>query len=59
VKITCSWTGKQAYGSIERALMFAAKISAQEGRPYRPYKCNRCGCYHLSSKPNRWWATCR
>jgi hypothetical protein len=55
VKVTCSWTGKQAYGSLERALVFAAKISTQEGKPYRPYKCNRCGCFHLSSKPNRWW----
>ena len=39
MKITCVWTGKQAYGTIERALVFAAKISTREGRPYRPYKC--------------------
>jgi hypothetical protein len=54
-KLICPWTGKQVYGTIERALVFAAKISSQEGRTYRPYKCNRCGCYHLSSKPNRAW----
>jgi hypothetical protein len=55
MKVTCSWTGKQAYGTLERALIFAAKISTQEGRAYRPYLCPRCGCYHLSSKPLRWW----
>ena len=55
MKVTCTWTGKQAYGTLERALAFAGKIGAREGRPYRPYLCQRCGCYHLTSKPNRWW----
>lgn len=55
MKIVCPYTGKQVYGTLERALVFAAKISTQEGTPYRPYQCKPsppgCGWWHLTSKP--------
>jgi hypothetical protein len=27
------------------------RISTQEKIPQRAYRCNKCGCWHLTSKP--------
>jgi hypothetical protein len=52
-KLVCPHTGKQVYGTRERALVFAAKLTTREGKPYRPYQCKPpgCGFWHLTSKP--------
>ena len=51
MKVTCSWTGKQAYGTIDRALRDADRALQSTGLPFRIYKCDKCGCFHLTSKP--------
>jgi predicted RNA-binding Zn-ribbon protein involved in translation (DUF1610 family) len=51
LRLTCPTTGKQVFGTVERATAIAARVSAHEGRPYRPYRCPHCGWLHLTSKP--------
>lgn len=50
VKITCTRSGKQVYATVARAEYFAAKLTGQERRPYRIYRCTFCGFWHLTSK---------
>jgi predicted Zn-ribbon and HTH transcriptional regulator len=54
VKLVCPTTGKQVIGSLERALVIAARIERQlPGLSYRPYRCKFCGWWHLTKQPSR------
>jgi hypothetical protein len=50
--ITCPRTGKQVYGTRERAVYYAGRLELQTGRTYRVYTCPHCGWWHLTS--HRW-----
>ena len=53
MKVTCSKSGKQTYGSREAAIREAERMSHITGRPWRSYKCEHCGFHHLTSHPWR------
>jgi len=42
---------KARYGSADEALAFATRIAL----PLRPYRCDRCGQFHLTSRTKGKW----
>ena len=53
LRIVCPRTGKQVFGTRERADLFARRVESQTGMVYRPYTCEFCGWFHLTSRPKR------
>ena len=50
IHILCNPTRKQAYFSEARAEYYRERVERRTGRPYRSYRCPRCGLWHLTSK---------
>lgn len=46
---------KHAYPSFGEAVHVAVKRAPHVAGGLRPYRCPLCGCWHLTSKPNREW----
>jgi hypothetical protein len=53
MKVTCTRTGKQTYGTHERAVRDAINGARLFGRPFRVYRCEFCGFLHLTTRPWR------
>lgn len=51
MRVVCTRTGKASFGTYGAAL--TAAVAAAHGRrhPLRAYRCEFCGCFHLSSRP--------
>jgi hypothetical protein len=49
VKVICTRTGKESFGTLGRAQAYGAFVSQRSGREMRPYPCEFCGCWHLTS----------
>jgi hypothetical protein len=49
VKITCTRTGKQTFGTYGRALKYALIIARRTGQTVRVYRCEFCGFHHLTT----------
>jgi hypothetical protein len=53
VKVICTRTGKQVYGTRARAIKYAIRAARQTGQPYRIYRCPHCDWWHLTSQNRR------
>lgn len=42
--------GKRVWKSLTGAKREAKKLTEKLGKTYRPYQCDKCGQFHLSSK---------
>jgi hypothetical protein len=49
----CPVMGKRSWRSVADALAAAAELAARSGHLARPYLCEHCGRWHLTSQPER------
>ena len=54
-RLICAPTRKQVYLNLVRADRFRERLEIVTGRPYRVYRCERCGYFHLTSHGRRAW----
>ena len=54
-RVRCSVHAKRIYPTQAAAIGAALRNSAKFGCGQRPYRDERCGHWHLTTKPLRWW----
>jgi predicted Zn-ribbon and HTH transcriptional regulator len=50
MKVICARTGKNTFGTLGQAEQVAQSAS-ERGLQTRPYRCQHCGFWHLTTKP--------
>jgi hypothetical protein len=49
--VECVRSGKSAFGTRELAEARAFRVAQTTKVQLRPYRCQYCGCWHLTTKP--------